>query len=97
MWELRAEPTTKTDQPVIGLVYARPAAKETPILLDVWISGHSSAVNGSDRFIIYAELKKGSHPVAKAMVTALIRHPDTDSITRLHLIDNGAGGTFLSV
>ncbi|KAH7938036.1 hypothetical protein HPB49_019389 [Dermacentor silvarum] len=44
MWELRAEPTTKTDQPVIGLVYARPAAKETPILLDVWISGHSSAV-----------------------------------------------------
>lgn len=91
MWELRAEPTTKTDQPVIGLVYARPAAKETPILLDVWISGHSSAVNGSDRFIIYAELKKGSHPVAKAMVTALIRHPDTDSITRLHLIDNGAG------
>ncbi|KAH7947152.1 hypothetical protein HPB52_007756 [Rhipicephalus sanguineus] len=46
MWELRAEPTTKTDQPVIGLVYARPAAKETPILLDVWISGHSSANDG---------------------------------------------------
>ncbi|KAK8775611.1 hypothetical protein V5799_031044, partial [Amblyomma americanum] len=91
MWELRAEPTTKTDQPVIGLVYARPAAKETPILLDVWVSGRTSAVNASDRFILYAELKKGSHPVAKAMVTALIRHPDTDSITRLHLIDNGAG------
>lgn len=91
MWELRVEAATKTDQPIIGLVYAKPAAKETPILLDVWISGRSSAVNATEKFLIYAELKKGSHPVAKAMVTALIRHPGTDSITRLHLIDNGAG------
>lgn len=45
MWELRVEAATKTDQPIIGLVYAKPAAKETPILLDVWISGRSSAVS----------------------------------------------------
>uniref|UniRef100_A0A147BHD2 Putative calcium activated chlorine channel n=1 Tax=Ixodes ricinus TaxID=34613 RepID=A0A147BHD2_IXORI len=91
MWELHAEPTKKTAQPVIGIVYAKPAVKEVPILLDVWISGRSSAVNSSEKFIIYAELKKGSHPVAKALVTAFVRRPDTDIVSRVHLIDNGAG------
>lgn len=91
LWELRAEPRAKTAQPVIAVAYAKPSAKDVPILLDVWLTGNASAVNASGPFIIYAELKKGARPVAEALVTAFIRHPDSSTVSRLQLVDNGAG------
>ncbi|XP_064487993.1 calcium-activated chloride channel regulator 1-like [Ornithodoros turicata] len=91
LWELLGEARTKSAQPVIAIAYAKPSTEEQPILLNVWLSRNASSVNASQAFILFAELKKGSRPVADAMVTAFIRHPKSGTVSRIQLIDNGAG------